>query len=96
MSKKREITGYYVLVEPNLSYVYGTPEEKLELAKRICEGMVEDINRHVDDVGWVAVLSEADDVCEYCGRAWTEDSNDFNGGCCDRDMKHEPPTEGRE
>lgn len=27
--------------------------------------------------------------CEHCGSRWTEDSQDYNGGCCDADQAAE-------
>jgi hypothetical protein len=29
-------------------------------------------------------------VCEHCGSGWTEDSHEYNGGCCDEDEKNNP------
>ncbi len=32
-------------------------------------------------------------VCSFCGAQWTEDSEVFNGGCCDKDMENDPNPE---
>lgn len=48
------------------------------------------IRRHVDSLGGVRVQAEKSEECEYCGAQWTEGDADFNGGCCDKDMEHEP------
>jgi len=57
-----------------------------------CEDIAEQIRRHVDglpscrDRG-VDVVWDNEEVCEYCGRAWTEGDSPHNGGCCKEDIK---------
>lgn len=53
--------------------------------KQRCEEIAADIRRHVDNVGFVTVESDTVRACEYCGAQWTEESDDYNGGCCDKD-----------
>lgn len=62
---------------------------------RRCEEIARQIKRHCDGFDRVEVNHEYEHVCSYCGAAWTEDSADFNGGCCDKDMEHEPKGESQ-
>ena len=55
-----------------------------ELARSVCEEIAKEIRRHVDNVDEVSVIS-IDPVCEHCGMVWTEDSREYNGGCCKED-----------
>ena len=32
-------------------------------------------------------------TCSFCGSHWTEESNEYNGGCCDEDEKTNPTPE---
>jgi hypothetical protein len=50
---------------------------------------VAEIRRHVDEVGSVYVESDANPVCSHCGASWTEGSDPYNGGCCDKDVAEE-------
>lgn len=50
-----------------------------------CEDIVADIRRHVDDVGYVQIVCDQEQVCEHCGYRWSEESKDYNGGCCEKD-----------
>lgn len=61
-------------------------EIKLDDAQKVAES----IKRHVDDIEDVNVEVDASYVCEHCGEPWTEDSDTFNEGCCDEDLKHAP------
>ena len=36
---------------------------------------------------------EVEARCSYCGRSWTENGRDYNGGCCDEDEKNNPNPE---
>lgn len=53
-----------------------------------CADVVNQIERHVDDITSVNVEEVYENVCEYCGAKWTEGPNSpHNGGCCDEDCK---------
>jgi hypothetical protein len=47
------------------------------------------IKRHVDSAGAV-VRFDTGFTCEHCGSNWTEDSDTYNGGCCDEDELNNP------
>ena len=61
--------------------------------RALCDEIARDIRRHVDNVGSVQVVSDSTPECSYCGAWWTEDSPDYNGGCCDKDEAHNPSPE---
>lgn len=49
------------------------------------EQIVKEIQRHVSDVASMSVRCDQEHVCSHCGAAWTEASNEYNGGCCEAD-----------
>jgi len=66
--------------------------------ERLCEEIASNIRRHVDDLPssfndrsrGVQVCWDTVKECGFCGARWTEDSQDYNGGCCDEDQKSDP------
>ena len=98
MARITKILSYSVEVNPAPlgRFVYGGVSDRLiesDDAKRLklyrerCEEIIADIKRHVNDVGCVALSADTENVCEYCGDVWTEKSQTYNGGCCDRDIE---------
>lgn len=96
MAKEKRILSYSVHVEPQRlgQYPSGSisdrliepnDERRLELYRERCQEIVEQLERHVDNVGSASVQAEAEDVCEHCGAGWTEATDIHNGGCCDAD-----------
>jgi hypothetical protein len=101
MGKIIKCENFRVEVEPRSIGDYGfasisdyaiEPNEnkRNERYERICECIVEDIKRHVDDVGWVGVVYDTSEVCSFCGNEWevNEDPNDEDWElgeplCCD-------------
>jgi hypothetical protein len=53
----------------------------------LCERVAAAIKRHVDDVASVKIVA-ADPVCPYCGKPWTEEDPNYNGGCCATDVAY--------
>ncbi len=101
MPKKTIETGWRVIIEPrrigDLGYVQCSDslltrdeEDRRKEYLRRCEEIIQDIRRHVDNVGHVHIDIDTEDVCQFCERPWTEDSTEFNAGCCEKDMEHEP------
>ena len=87
MAVKTNITGYHVEVMPK-TYRLSNMEHELRDQKNICEDMVKEIKRHVDDVDDIYVITEFDLICEHCGSVWTESKYaSHNGGCCDKDAE---------
>lgn len=50
-----------------------------------CDNIADQIKRHVDDVASIEIEFDQAHVCAHCGSDWTEDSPDYNGGCCQDD-----------
>lgn len=95
MGKKKIITEYYIKIEPkklgnfgiaNVPDRYVSDNIMKDYYER-CKDIVEQIKRHVDDIGWVGVMNESEEVCEFCGSTWTEGNSVHNGGCCDKDIE---------
>ena len=88
MGKKRNVTGYHVEIDQDSPSRYPgrNPHYAAQDEKRICEEIVRDIKRHVDNVRHVAAVEESEMVCEHCGGIWTEGDNPDNAGCCDADI----------
>ena len=66
-----------------------------EQAKVICKDLEAYIRRHCDDVQQVNLLYDIERSCVSCGGRWTEDSDTYNGGCCDEDEKNNPSGDTR-
>lgn len=54
--------------------------------RRDARTISQDIRRHVDCIKDVKIIDDTDAFCEHCGYCWTENSNDYNGGCCEKDL----------
>ena len=57
------------------------PRTTLAEEEDVCISIVADINRHVNDVRFTEIVSDT----EHCGSPWTEDDDEYNGGCCAKD-----------
>lgn len=91
--KKGTRSNFRVEVEPR--NLMAQTEEEWE---RDCEAIAEQIRRHVDGLPFghdrgVSVMWDTEFVCEHCGNRWTEDSDTYNGGCCDEDEENNPEPE---
>lgn len=65
--------------------VPGGPEVIAARYKERCDEIAADIKPHVDNAGYIEVIFDREEVCEHCGREWTESSKTYNGGCCAAD-----------
>lgn len=100
MTKTTKETNFRVEVYPRGpgdygSFSIGGTSRTAKEERAVCEDIAAQIRRHVDDLPTrgnrgVEVIYDEEDVCSYCGSGWTEDSDEFNGGCCAKDMEHEP------
>ena len=100
MARKVVCSNYRVEVVPrslgDLGWVSIYGQRRTEREEReACEEIAQEIRRHVDGLPTrgsrgVSVIWDADPVCEFCGRAWTEASETYNGGCCDADEARNP------
>ena len=86
--------GDFGSIRTSDDFLYGRGEEARKRIERDyqdrCEEIAADIRRHADNVGHVSVEFDQEYVCEHCGRDWTEESNTYNGGCCDKDEENAP------
>lgn len=57
------------------------------------EAIAAQVRRHVDDGEGAVVDCDVEFSCSHCGSPWTEDGNDYNGGCCGEDEKNNPNPE---
>lgn len=58
-------------------------QELRDVGQEILDG----IARHVDGVAGAYLVVETTDLCEFCGRDWTEGDSPHNGGCCEQDIE---------
>ena len=82
MPKTTTKSNYRVAVWPK-THAYGF---KVAEDDGVCLEIIEHINRHVDDVHYAEVIHDSEHTCSHCGAPWTEDSVNYNGGCCDKDQ----------
>lgn len=87
--KQTKITRYYVECEVDSNQFIFDEDRRIEDHRRNAEELVKQIKRHTDALSAV-VLREEEQVCSFCGDLWTEDSPDYNGGCCDQDEANNP------
>lgn len=81
MSKKQgEYENHRIEVTLDTRFEFKEPEHKDHV--RRLTNLKNEIHRHCDDVDDAIVLFDATFVCEHCGAEWTEDDDDYNGGCC--------------
>lgn len=90
MPKKFTDFEIYVRVDLQPSWIFRERDviERLEDAIRQCQEISGGVRRHVDDVENAYLQIDREYECSYCGEPWTEDGENFNGGCCDEDMRH--------
>jgi hypothetical protein len=85
--------GNFGHVRTSDSFIYGHGKEaEARIARDYqdrCDEIVAEVKRHVDNIGSVYVEYDQDAVCEHCGDKWTEDSDTYNGGCCEKDQQAE-------
>lgn len=68
-----------------------SPGEELKIKQDAARSIMAEIKRHVDDVESVEIVEEFNEgACEFCGAEWTEESDTYNGGCCDKDEENNP------
>lgn len=98
MSRKTTQENFRVVIEPkgigqfgymsmSDSFFCKDEYDRQRQYKERCEEIAADVKRHVDNVGSVSVESDTVHACEHCGYRWTEESSEYNGGCCDKDQE---------
>jgi hypothetical protein len=75
-------------------YMFCTDEaDRQRQYRERCHAIAANVRRHVDNVGSASVMFDTVATCSHCGAAWTEDSDQYNGGCCDADEAANPEQE---
>jgi hypothetical protein len=80
MPKTTSKTNFRVVVFP---YTWLASNEEL-----VCQSIQEQIERHVDRTASISLDYDIRATCEFCGKHWTEDSDQYNGGCCKEDIAY--------
>ena len=92
MGVKKTKTNLRVEVYPSAPWHFGrwvdtrTPEQE----EQLCQDIAKNIKRHVDNVEQARVIWDTEETCEFCGCQWGEESDNYNGGCCDKDEETAP------
>ena len=64
---------------------FGDTEDQIEaLYRERCQEIKQQIER-LHNVGVVHVQFDTTKICDHCGADWTESSETYNGGCCQKD-----------
>ena len=84
--------GDFGMARISESSCYKDEQDRHQKYLDICENIKLEVKRHVDNVFDVSVEFDTEYVCGFCGREWTEDSKEYNGGCCEKDHAHESKT----
>lgn len=101
MSKKTAQMNFRVVIDPAGLGQFGSismpdemfctgEEDRQRKYQERCESILQDVKRHVDYAGHAYIESDDASVCEHCGSHWTEESDAYNGGCCDADEAANP------
>lgn len=84
-----------VVVRPTRAGDYGFCsiggiEHSFDYAMELCKEIEQQIARHVDNTGsrYIEIEYDENPVCEHCGADWSEESNEYNGGCCAKDEEN--------
>jgi transposase-like protein len=91
--KKRFVTDVKIVVEiPD--NMFATNRDRIVALKRsTAADTISQIRRHVDGIQHMEIVEDVEYQCEHCGSDWTEDSDTYNGGCCDADEANNPKPE---
>lgn len=100
MGKSTKQENYRVVIEPRGLGQFGNismsdrmfcsdEADRQNQYRQACNEIADQVERHVDGVGYVSVESDTVDECAHCGSRWTEDSSEYNGGCCEKDQQAE-------
>ena len=101
MGMKIKKSDYEIRACPRGSGDYGivrmTGEHRtVEEHEALCEELAKAIRFRCSELlptygkNGVLVTHTQTRVCEFCGYIWGEESTVYNGGCCDKDEKHNP------
>lgn len=90
MAKKVAYENFRVSVYPDSPWIARDEATRLRHERELCDEIKKEVRRHINNIGVVSVDFDTVKTCEHCGSAWTEESNAYNGGCCDKDEAANP------
>lgn len=99
MAKKTRIAGYSVIAFVTVREQHGGrwyPQRSPEQAQREADAIKAAIVRHLShdhpDVARnsIDIEEQSTSFCEHCNGMWSEKSDTYNGGCCDKDEEANP------
>ncbi|MHA1916271.1 MAG: hypothetical protein ACW97V_18120 [Promethearchaeota archaeon] len=64
------------------SWLYPEQKDREKEYENRCNEIIEQVKRHVDNIGAVHIDFDSEYSCEYCGSTWEEDENGMPM-CCD-------------
>lgn len=70
--KKTIRDNYRIIVEPHLGYQLDSGDKNHNYNVSICEDIIEQIERHVDDVDYLTAEWDEQSHCTLCGNEWEE------------------------
>lgn len=82
--------GHFGSITVSDSFIEPNEARRIQQYKEDCESIITEIKRHVDGVGSSHVVFDSEPLCSFCGGRWTEKSETYNGGCCDKDEVNNP------
>lgn len=94
--KKTHREDFRVEVYPrspgDFGFAFMSGREKTEAEwEEDCREIARDIERHVDGLPTrgtkTSIVWDTVNLCSFCGSQWTEDDDQYNGGCCSKDQE---------
>lgn len=70
-------------------FITRTPERIESLYKEVCKKIVEQVKRHVDNVGSVGMAWDTTHICSHCGWEWEIDESGVPTCCQEAIDEHE-------
>jgi len=85
---------YHVIIEPKSlgdcgvmrfpdRHIEPDEEKRNQRYEEMCEEIARQVKRHIDGVGYVAVVWDSREVCSFCGYDWEVDENGVPL-CCEK------------
>ena len=78
--------NYRVVIYPDVKGYFNPDRYEPE----ICDNILKQVKRHIDAVATAYIVYDTNAYCSYCGKKWTEDDTNYNGGCCGKDAENAP------
>ena len=85
--RRSDLENWRVVVVPDLDHLERITTDTLK--REYCHDIAKAVRRHVDGVENATTFCDRVETCSHCGSNWTEESDVYNGGCCDDDENEE-------